>query len=101
MTRRVEWAQSALTDLIAQIDYIAADDPDAATRVAQTIRKAGDDLGVFATGHPGRVSGTYEKAVIGLNYVIAYALTDQDRTVSILRVIHGSRDWPDDSWPAD
>jgi len=32
------------------------------------------DLADFATGHPGRVAGTYEKPVAGLRFVIAYAL---------------------------
>ena len=101
MTRRVEWAEAALTDLRAQIAYIANDNPDAASRVATAIRKTGDDLGIFATGHPGRVKGTYEKSVRGLPYIMAYALTDGDSTVSILRVIHTARNWPNEDWPDD
>jgi toxin ParE1/3/4 len=99
MKRRIEWAQSALADMLNQIEYIASENPDAATRVAAAIRKAGDDLGSFATGHPGRVAGTYEKSVRGTPYIIAYVLTGHDRAVSILRVIHGARDWQDDVWP--
>ena len=99
MTRRVEWAEAALTDLRAQIAYIAHDNPDAAARVAKAIRKTGEDLGAFATGHPGRVNSTYEKSVRGLPYIMAYALTDADSAVSILRVIHSARDWPDEAWP--
>jgi plasmid stabilization system protein ParE len=55
----------------------------------------------MATGRPGRVAGTYEKSVTGLRYIIAYALTRRgDREiVSILRVIHTARDWPDEEWP--
>ena len=99
MTRRAEWAEAALTDLCAQIAYIANDNPDAAARVATAIRKTGDDLGIFATGHPGRVNSTYEKSVHGLPYIMAYALTDGDSAVSILRVIHTARDWPEEAWP--
>jgi toxin ParE1/3/4 len=97
--RRIEWAQSALADLLSQIEYIASDNPDAAARVAAAIRKTGNELGNFATGHPGRVSGTYEKSVRGLPYVIAYALSDGDTAVSILRVIHTARSWPVEAWP--
>ncbi len=99
MTRRVQWSKAALDDLLQQIAHIAADNPDAAAQVAHRIRAAGSALGTFATGHPGRVSGTYEKSIAGLPYVIAYALTDQDRAVSILRVIHTARAWQEGEWP--
>jgi toxin ParE1/3/4 len=99
VTRRVQSSNDALDDLLLQIAHIAADDPDAAERVARQIRAVGSALGTYATGHPGRVSGTYEKSVSGLPYVIAYALTDTDRAVSILRVIHTARDWRDGAWP--
>ena len=49
MTRRVLWADSALADLLHQISHIAADDPDAAERVARRIREAGAGLGTYAT----------------------------------------------------
>jgi toxin ParE1/3/4 len=97
--RRVQWSNSARADLLAQIEHIARDDPAAARRVAAALRATGDALGEFATGHPGRVAGTYEKSVQRLPYIIAYALTDHDSAVSILRVIHTSRDWRDEDWP--
>ena len=83
----------------AQVGYIAIEDPLAAQRIAEAIQTCGNNLAHFATGHPGRVAGTYEKSVRGLPYVIAYALTDGDATVSILRVIHAARDWADGDWP--
>jgi toxin ParE1/3/4 len=100
VSRTVEWAQTALTDLIAQVEYIAADNPEAAERVAVTIRVTGDALGEFATGHPGRVAGTYEKSVPRLPYIIAYALTDSDKVVSVLRVVHTARNWSENQWPS-
>jgi toxin ParE1/3/4 len=99
VTRRVEWSDEALEDVIAQALYIAANDKDAARRIARRIRETGARLGDFATGHPGRVAGTYEKSVSGLPYILAYALTDGDRAVSILRVIHAARDWSAEAWP--
>jgi hypothetical protein len=42
--------------------------------VLAAIQQAGNGLADFATGHPGRVAGTYEKPVAGLRFVIAYAL---------------------------
>ncbi|MFZ5793543.1 MAG: hypothetical protein ACOY4B_03635 [Pseudomonadota bacterium] len=35
----------------------------------------------------------------GLPYIIAYALTDDERAVTILRVIHSARAWPSDRLP--
>ncbi len=57
----------------------------------------------MATGRRGRVDGTYEKSIAGLPYIMAYVLARQgDReVVSILRVIHTARNWPDEKWPAD
>ena len=97
--RRVEWTRTALEDIIAQAEHIALDNPDAAERVAAAIREGGTALATFATGRPGRVAGIYEKSVRRLPYIIAYALTDADQTVSILRVIHTARDWPEGGWP--
>ena len=101
MTRAVEWSRDALDDLKAQIAYIAAENPAAAQRVADRLRTTAGSLGEMPTGRPGRVAGTYEKSVTGLRYIIAYALTRRgDREIlSILRVIHTARDWPDDEWP--
>ena len=55
----------------------------------------------MTTGRPGRVAGSYEKRVTRLPYVAAYAVTDRAELeiVSVLRVIHTARDWPDDQWP--
>lgn len=97
--RRVVWAQTARADIADQIRHIAAHNPDAAQRVAHAIRKTGQALAEFATGHAGRVAGTYEKSVRGLPYIIAYTLSADDRTVAIIRVIHTARDWPEATWP--
>lgn len=100
--RRVDWSIDALLDLEEQVVHIAKDDPAAARRVAQRIRATGEGMKDFATGHPGRAAGTYEKSVARLPYVIIYALADDDGdngVVTILRVIHTARDWSPDAWP--
>jgi plasmid stabilization system protein ParE len=96
--RRVVWSVDAHRDYLDILRYIANDNPDAAERVVDAIEDAGNRLGEFATGRPGRVTGTYEKVVTGLPYIIAYALTDE--AVVIVRVIHTARDWLEDEWPA-
>jgi plasmid stabilization system protein ParE len=86
--RPVTWARAALDDIKEQIAFIAQDNPTAA-------------LGDMATGRPGRVTGSYEKSVSRLPYIIAYELRPiaGRESVVILRVIHTSRDWPDEDWP--
>lgn len=99
--RAVVWSAAARQDYLDILRYIAADDPFAAEKVANAIEKAGDDLGRFATGRPGRVTRTYERIIPRLHYIIAYTLSAQAEreTVIILRIIHTARDWPADTWP--
>ena len=49
-------------------------------------------------GRRGRVAGTYEMVVAGLPYIIAYSLSEElsgAETFTVLRIIHGTRDWTD------
>ncbi len=100
--RRVVWSRDALDELIDIATYIARDNPAAARRVAARLRQEGRSLGNAPTGRPGRITGTYEKVVRRLPYIIAYALypsPDGSQEVVILRVIHGAREWPTGRWP--
>ena len=100
--REVFWSKDALDDLNAVIQYIAAENPAAALSVISKIEKVGTALGNMATGRKGRVSGTYEKPVASLVYIMAYAIEqrrDGGERVVILRVIHGGRDWKEEDWP--
>jgi len=100
--RRVVWSESALTDYCDVVEYIAADSVDAAKNVAQRIDDTIETLAFMPTGRQGRVAGTYEKVVSGIPYIIAYALSDDPshtEMLTILRIIHGARHWPEDQWP--
>jgi toxin ParE1/3/4 len=101
MSRPVRWSTDALADLAGQIAYIAADNPSAARRVADNLDKTALALGHMPTGRPGRVTGTYEKSVTGMSYVIAYAITQTggEEEIAIVRVIHTSRDSSAEAWP--
>lgn len=104
MKRRLVWARAARNDFREALAFIASDNEAAARKVRATIGRAARALADKPTGRPGRVSGTYEKSVTGLRYVIAYAI-HVDRggteTVAILRVIHTSRDWQARRWPPE
>jgi len=101
VSRPVRWSNDALADLAEQVAYIAADNPVAARRVADALDKTALALGDMPIGRPGRVTGTYEKSVTGLPYVVAYAITQTGGTeeIAIVRVIHTSRDWNAEEWP--
>jgi toxin ParE1/3/4 len=95
--REVVWSDDALQDFESAILHIAQESKKAALLVAERIETAIDRLGEMPTGHPGRVRGTYEKVVLKTPYIVAYALSE--RRVTIVRIIHGARDWTDDTWP--
>lgn len=95
--RRVAWSRSALDDFVGAVSFIAAQDPGAASALAESMDEAARGLGWQPTGRPGRISGTYEKLVPRTRYIMAYALADE--AVTILRVIHTARNWTREGWP--
>ena len=78
MRRPVFWSREALDDIKEQAAHIAKDNPAAARRVADRIRDTGKALGDMAIGRPGRVTGTYEKSLARLPYIIAYVYCGPD-----------------------
>ncbi|ESY12192.1 type II toxin-antitoxin system RelE/ParE family toxin [Mesorhizobium sp. C386A] len=102
MKRFVTWSREALDDVTQQVAFVAQDNPAAARRLADRIREMGRGLGDMATGRPGRVTGTYEKPIGRLPYIIAYELRliAGRQSIVILRAIHTSRDWPLEEWPS-
>ena len=91
----LEWREAARNDLLAILDYISDDNPDAAQGMVDEIAQKARGLVL----HPklyktGRVQGTREM-VVRTNYVVVY--TENEQTVSILRVLHVARLWPPES----
>jgi plasmid stabilization system protein ParE len=100
--RDVVWSESALDDADEIIAYIASDNPAAAVKVLDRLELTAQRLGRLAVGRAGRVEDTYEKSVVGLPYIVAYAirpLTSGREQLVILRVIHTARNWPKGKWP--
>jgi toxin ParE1/3/4 len=88
----VEWREAARADLLAIVDYISDDNPEAAPQLKDDIEAK---VGKLAE-HPklyrlGRVVGTREM-VVRRNYVVVYA--EDARAVTILRVLHAAQQWP-------
>lgn len=90
---QIRWTDKALDNLDAAVEYIAADNPMAARKVAQ---KVWDSVQLLKSqpglGRPGRVVGTRELIIIGLPYIIPYM--EKDGTIVILRIMHSSIKWP-------
>ncbi|MCV0395236.1 MAG: type II toxin-antitoxin system RelE/ParE family toxin [Rhizobiaceae bacterium] len=97
--RAVVWSDDALDDMDSAVRYIANDSYRAATLVVDRIEATIELLAEYPTGRAGRVKGTYEKPVHRTPYIVAYALSDT--RVVVLRVIYGSRDWPEGEWPPE
>jgi toxin ParE1/3/4 len=90
--RTLEWRERAREDLLSIVDYISDDNPGAAQRLKDDVESKVAQL----TDHPklyrtGRVSGTREMPV-GRSYLVVYL--EDDRRVSILRVLHAAQLWP-------
>ena len=91
---RVTWHRRARQDLRHIRAQIAAENPQAAQRVAQRILRAIDLLAEQPEmGRVGRVLGTREFVITDTPYIAAYQIV-QD-TLVILRVLHGAQRWPE------
>jgi len=95
--RPVVWSETASQDMLDVLRYIAAEDVAAAERVIDALEEAGNRLGMIATGRPGRITGTYEKSVAHIPYIISYEIRPIKGQEHI--VIHTSRNWPVEKWP--
>ena len=90
--RALEWRQAARADLLAIVDYISDDNPDAAQRLKDEIEtKTSKLVDRPKLYRPGRIAGTREM-VIRPNYVVVYA--EYDSAVIVLRVLHAAQQWP-------
>ncbi|TWF56508.1 type II toxin-antitoxin system RelE/ParE family toxin [Neorhizobium alkalisoli] len=103
MTAKLQWSRDALEDFKRQIGYIAEHNPESARDVAKRVDECALRLSVHSTGRPGRVAGTLEKSVAGLPYILAYNIsaTDRGSVLTVLRLIHTSRDWRKGQWPKE
>jgi toxin ParE1/3/4 len=88
----LEWKASAVADLMAIVDYISDDNPDAALALMDEIQGKVEQLPAHPKRcRPGRVNGTRE-LVVRPNYIVIYAETPE--VVTVLRVLHAAQMWP-------
>lgn len=90
----VSFTPEAARDLTAIRDWIATDDPRAADRVVSRILQTAMMFGQFPLlGRIGQVAGTREFSVVGLPYLIVYAIASES-DIDILTVLHTRRRYP-------
>ena len=88
----LEWRSTARADLLAIIDYISDDNPDAAQALEDDIKAKVSLLRTQAKAfRHGRVAGTRE-LVVRSNYVVVYI--EGPHAVTVLRVLHAAQQWP-------
>ncbi len=93
---QVKWLKAALQSFNNEMEYIAQDDPAAASLVAQRIADTVNLLSHNpALGHPGRIHGTRELVVPGTRYIIPYRVRPRLKRIELLRVFHTSRRLPE------
>ncbi len=91
---KLKWTRLALQDLRHLHEYIADDNPSAASRMVTRMQEATERLKNHPQmGRPGRVQGTRELVIAGSPYVVVYILGDTE--IQIVAIIHSAMRWPD------
>ncbi|MEQ8291048.1 MAG: type II toxin-antitoxin system RelE/ParE family toxin [Roseovarius sp.] len=87
-----EWKAPAIADLMAIVDHISDDNPNAALTLVEDIRRKVAQLPANPRrGRNGRAEGTRE-LVVHHNYIVVYAVDAAQ--VIVLRVLHAAQMWP-------
>lgn len=87
------WLPSANVTRDAQLDYIAQDSFLAAIDQDEEIEKQVDMLLDHPNvARPGRVKTTRELVIGRTSFIVAYRV--KGKRIEILRVLHGSQQWP-------
>ena len=89
---KVLWTPQALQDRLDIWEYIAADNPIAASRMDELFSEAAARLADHPNlGRVGRIAGTRE-LVAHKNYLLVYEIAHE--TAWVLVLIHTARQWP-------
>ena len=90
---RIVWFKMAVRDLELIKDYITQDNPQTAHQVVLRIKGAVSLLSEQpGIGRPGRISNTKELVIDYTPYILPYWV--RDNRIEILRVLHATRQWP-------
>ncbi|MDO9232566.1 MAG: type II toxin-antitoxin system RelE/ParE family toxin [Methylotenera sp.] len=91
----VEWLPKAISTRDAQLDYIAQNNPVAAIEYGDLVAHQVSQLSTYLElGRAGRKQGTCELVISRTSFVVIYRVKAKIKRVEILRVLHGSQQWP-------
>ncbi len=90
---RLTWTRAAIADLREAREYVAVDNPGAASALAVSLLETAQSLvGASALGRRGLVRNTRDLVVPRTPYRLIYRVVGQ--RVEVLRVMHQRRAWP-------
>jgi toxin ParE1/3/4 len=105
---RLRWTEPASQDFLGIVEWLKARNPAAAAKVGRHILDSVKYLVDYPNmGKPGRSPDTRELVITGYPYLIVYAVepsaapSSEQATVSILRVLHGAMQWPEEPEESD
>jgi toxin ParE1/3/4 len=91
---KIRWTLPAANQLHEIFDYVAAGNPEAASRVVRRIRNAIHQTARMPNaGRIGHVPGTREIVVPGTPYLVAYRILED--MIQVLAILHGAQQWPE------
>ena len=89
----LSWGTVALNERYDQLDYIALDDPLAATSQDQEIEQQTNLLTTQPEmGRIGRAKGTREHVISRTPFIAVYRIKGE--RIELLRFLHGAQKWP-------
>lgn len=91
---KIVWRPMAEADRENIFDYIAQNNPLAAIELDEEFKARAES----AARNPefyrtGRMRGTRE-IVVRPNYIMVYAIEDENSTIVVLRILHSAQQWP-------
>ncbi len=90
---KILWTEGAIGNFDRVEEYIALDNPRAAVATVRKVIEVAQVLADYPTmGKRGREPGTRELVVVGLPFVVIYAVHREE--LVILRVLHTSMKYP-------
>lgn len=95
MTWTLRRSAQAIDDLADIWSYIAADNAPAADKLVAGLLESFDRTAEFP--HLGRAADEVREGLRLLprgNYLLVYQVQAATRTIELVRVLHGARDWP-------
>ena len=94
---RLEWSEEARADLLAIVDFISDDNPQAAqdlkNEIEDKVNALPDHPKKFA---PSRRAPGYRQLTVRSNYLVFYRLLSEKipQIIDIAAVVHARRKWP-------